>query len=90
MQIAEDDYLMHYGILRRSGRYPWGSGKDPNQRSQTFLDIVDGHKKAGLSDKEIASLYDDPKIRLRCQILGKPGPRRFTFRSKIRFELLKL
>jgi hypothetical protein len=60
MQIAEDDYLMHYGILRRSGRYPWGSGKDPNQRSQTFLDILEGHKKAGLSDKEIASLYDEP------------------------------
>ena len=24
-----DDILMHYGIPRRSGRYPWGSGKEP-------------------------------------------------------------
>lgn len=21
-----DDMLMHYGVARRSGRYPWGSG----------------------------------------------------------------
>ena len=28
-----DDILMHYGMPRRSGRYPWGSGKDPYQWS---------------------------------------------------------
>ena len=32
-QIVMNDYsvdeeLMHYGIKRRSGRYPWGSGDD--------------------------------------------------------------
>lgn len=27
----EDNYLMHYGMPRRSGRYPWGSGKEPYQ-----------------------------------------------------------
>lgn len=26
-----DGYLIHYGIKRRSGRYPWGSGKRPYQ-----------------------------------------------------------
>ena len=27
--IAEEiNSLMHYGIPRRSGRYPWGSGDD--------------------------------------------------------------
>ena len=23
---TEEEHLAHYGILRRSGRYPWGSG----------------------------------------------------------------
>ncbi len=26
-----EDTLVHYGIKRRSGRYPWGSGEDPYQ-----------------------------------------------------------
>ncbi len=60
MQVSEENYLAHYGILRRSGRYPWGSGNNPNQRSRTFLDIVDEHRKAGLSNPEIAKLYSTP------------------------------
>lgn len=27
----ETNYLIHYGIPKRSGRYPWGSGKRPFQ-----------------------------------------------------------
>jgi len=27
--------LSHYGMKRRSGRYPWGSGNDP-QHSKDF------------------------------------------------------
>lgn len=49
-----DNVLMHYGILRRSGRYPWGSGKDPYQRSKGFLGYVKELRSQGLSDKEIA------------------------------------
>ena len=30
-----DDVLEHYGIKRRSGRYPWGSGDRPYQNSST-------------------------------------------------------
>ena len=26
MDLVEEDILMHYGVKRRSGRYPWGSG----------------------------------------------------------------
>ena len=26
-----NDYLAHYGLPRRSGRYKWGSGKEPYQ-----------------------------------------------------------
>ena len=35
------DELEHYGILRKSGRYPWGSGEDPYQRGMTFYKMVD-------------------------------------------------
>lgn len=61
MQMEKENYLAHYGILRKSGRYPWGSGKDPLQRSKTFLDILDEHRREGLSDAEIAKIYDDRK-----------------------------
>lgn len=35
-ELSEDE-LMHYGMPRRSGRYPWGSGKEPYQHSGDFL-----------------------------------------------------
>lgn len=37
--------LMHYGMPRRSGRYPWGSGDNPNQRTGDFLSRVDELRK---------------------------------------------
>jgi hypothetical protein len=58
--MSEDHYLEHYGILRKSGRYPWGSGDTPVQRSATFLDILDQHRKEGLSESKIAELYSMP------------------------------
>lgn len=56
MKIEEDNYLAHYGILRRSGRYPWGSGgPKTNTGSGGFLAYVDELKKQGLSEVEIAT-----------------------------------
>lgn len=58
--IREDQYLAHYGILRRSGRYPWGSGgpeyagKDQNTRNKTFVDYVDSLRNQGMSETDIA------------------------------------
>ena len=46
--------LKHYGMPRRSGRYPWGSGKDPYQRSGDFLARVEELSKKGFSEKQIA------------------------------------
>jgi hypothetical protein len=51
--ISEEDYLAHYGILRKSGRYPWGSGDTESQRNRSFLDTIDDLKRQGLSDAEI-------------------------------------
>ena len=50
----EKNELLHYGIKRRSGRYPWGSGGNPQQRGKSFLGYVDQLKKEGLSEVEIA------------------------------------
>lgn len=47
--IAEDS-LMHYGIPRRSGRYPWGSGDDPYQHSRDFLGRIEELKKNGWTE----------------------------------------
>lgn len=49
-----NDELRHYGILRKSGRYPWGSGGDEYTRSKTFYQIVDGLKAQGIPDVDIA------------------------------------
>lgn len=49
-----ENYLAHEGVLRKSGRYPWGSGNDPYQRNRDFLGWVDKLSKQGLSDAEIA------------------------------------
>lgn len=51
--ISEEE-LIHYGMPRRSGRYPWGSGKDPYQHSWDFLSRVEELKKQGMSDTQIA------------------------------------
>lgn len=40
-----DDILAHYGIPRRSGRYPWGSGDNPYQHSGDFLSRVEELRK---------------------------------------------
>lgn len=54
MILEGEDALQHYGILRKSGRYPWGSGDNSVQRSNTFLSMVDDLRRQGLSPKEIA------------------------------------
>lgn len=47
--IAEEmnDILIHYGMPRRSGRYPWGSGEDPYQHEKDFLGRIEELKKSG-------------------------------------------
>ena len=54
MNPIVEDMLMHYGMPRRSGRYPWGSGDNPYQHSGDFLSRVEELKSQGLSETEIA------------------------------------
>ena len=44
--VAEEMFeLMHYGMPRRSGRYPYGSGEDPYQHGRDFLGRVEELRK---------------------------------------------
>ena len=51
---ANENDILHYGIKRRSGRYPWGSGENPYQHGESFLTRYNELKASGLKDKEIA------------------------------------
>jgi predicted transcriptional regulator len=44
MNPIVEEMLMHYGMPRRSGRYPWGSGDNPYQHSGDFLSRVEEMK----------------------------------------------
>ena len=52
--------LYHYGIKRRSGRYPYGSGEDPYQheggRHWSYEETRE-LRKQGLSDAQIADYF---------------------------------
>ena len=59
--------LAHYGVKRKSGRYPWGSGKDPHQHSGDFLSTVKDLKAKGLTETEIAKGFGMTTTQLRAQ-----------------------
>lgn len=57
-----DDELMHYGKSkmdgapgRGSGRYPLGSGEEPNQHRGDLISRVQELRKQGMSEKDIAA-----------------------------------
>lgn len=45
-----EDALAHYGMPRRSGRYPYGSGKDPYQHTRDLLSRIELLKKKGWTE----------------------------------------
>ena len=51
--ILAGDELEHYGMPRRSGRYPWGSGENPYQRTGYFRRGLSEMRSQGMTDKEI-------------------------------------
>ena len=67
MNPIAQDILMHYGVKRRSGRYPWGSGDNPYQHSGDFLSRVEELQKQGLNEKEIAESIGISTTELRLQ-----------------------
>lgn len=75
MDPIMENELQHYGMPRRSGRYPWGSGEDAYQRTRDFLGRVEELREQGLSERDIAKALNivnekgEPSTgRLRAQI----------------------
>ena len=68
MNRVEEDILMHYGVKRRSGRYPWGSGENPYQHGRDFLARVEELQKLGKTEKEIADELHLSTTDLRMQV----------------------
>ena len=68
MVIEEyETYLEHVGVPKRSGRYPYGSGKNPYQRSGDFLSRVEELSKDGISEKELAADFGLSTTNFRMQ-----------------------
>jgi DNA-binding CsgD family transcriptional regulator len=55
-----EEVIIHYGIKRRSGRYPWGSGGE-------LLSTIDNLSSKGLSEVEIANGLEISTTELRNQ-----------------------
>lgn len=66
MLVDKETYLAHYGILRKSGRYPWGSGDTQSERNRTFLGMVEDLRKQGMSETDIASGFGITTTQLRA------------------------
>lgn len=62
-----EDFLLHIGTERHSGRFPWGSGKEPYQHSGDFLSRVESLKKEGKTETEIAEMMGLKSGQLRTQ-----------------------
>ena len=62
--MSEEEFIEHYGMPRRSGRYPWGSGKDPYQSGRDFLGRVEEMRKSGFTytDENGKKWTGDPAI----------------------------
>ena len=50
MNHIAEQILMHYGMPKRSGRYPWGSGENGYQHNQDLLGRIEELKKKGWSE----------------------------------------
>lgn len=68
MDLVEEDILMHYGVKRRSGRYPWGSGDNPYQHGGDFLARVEELQRLGKTEKQIADKLHLSTTDLRMQV----------------------
>lgn len=74
------EYLAHYGVKYKSGRYPWGSGENPFQHDpgykgpsdfktpQDFIDAVDTLKKDKVNEKTIAKFLGMSTTELRAYV----------------------
>lgn len=56
-ETTDASFLRHEGVLRKSGRYPWGSGANPEQRARSFKTHIAELQKKGMTPTEIAKAF---------------------------------
>ena len=66
MIIPEETHLAHYGILRKSGRYPWGSGGPETASNRNFLGYVAQLQKQNMTEAQIAEAMGINTTQLRA------------------------
>lgn len=77
------DSIMHYGTPRHSGRYPWGSGKEPYQGGESFLATVKQLRKDGYSDSDIAEGMGISSTLYRARISSAKAEQRAAMRAQV-------
>ncbi|NBH79022.1 helix-turn-helix domain-containing protein [Clostridiaceae bacterium] len=82
MNPIQEDILMHYGVKRRSGRYPWGSGENPYQHGGDFLSRVEELQSQGKSEKQIADELKMSTTDLRMQVRVAKHERRMVLADR--------
>lgn len=55
--MTDSHFLRHEGVLRKSGRYPWGSGANPEQRARSFKKHLEDLQKQGMTPTQIAEAF---------------------------------
>ena len=67
--LDEDESIQHYGVKRRSGRYPWGSGEEGLQRNvsaaEKAVSEYDELKAKGMADVDIAKRLGTTTTKMR-------------------------
>jgi predicted transcriptional regulator len=64
---VDSEYLAHYGVLRKSGRYPWGSSSNQSTRNKSFLEYIDDLRgRLGYNEVQIAEAIGVSTTQLRA------------------------
>ena len=78
--------LLHYGVKRRSGRYPWGSGEDPYQHGDNakFMQARREMQSKGMTEADIAKAFgvSTGAVRARVAIAHEEEVRRLRATAK--------
>lgn len=80
----ENDILEHYGMPRRSGRYPWGSGKESYQHTGDFLSRYEQLKAEGMKSTDISEALGMSTTTLRAKLSLAKRERRAETIARIR------
>ena len=86
--ISEEgiNILLHYGVKRRSGRYPWGSGENPYQHGDNakFMQARREMQAKGMTEAEIAKAFgvSTGAVRARVAIAHEEEVRRLRATAK--------